>query len=236
MRPMTIKQNLAQIQQSIQHAVQQAKRPESAVKLLAVSKTKPVEDIYQAYQAGQTAFGENYVQEGVEKIQYFAQTNIPLEWHFIGPLQSNKTKLVAEHFDWMQTLDRKKIADRLNEQRPHYKKPLNVLIQINISDEDSKSGIQPNEMLDLAKQIQNLPHLCLRGLMAIPAPTDDLATQEQAFTQMHTLFEQLKQALPNAQIDTLSMGMTDDMASAIQCGSTMVRIGTAIFGARDYSK
>lgn len=145
---MTIEQNLAQIQQNIQHAVQQAKRPESAVKLLAVSKTKPVEDIYQAYQAGQTAFGENYVQEGVEKIQYFAQKNIPLEWHFIGPLQSNKTKLVAEHFDWMQTLDRKKIADRLNEQRPHYKKPLNVLIQINISDEDSKSGIQPNEMLD----------------------------------------------------------------------------------------
>lgn len=236
MRPMTIEQNLAQIQQNIQHAVQQAKRPESAVKLLAVSKTKPVEDIYQAYQAGQTAFGENYVQEGVEKIQYFAQKNIPLEWHFIGPLQSNKTKLVAEHFDWLQTLDRKKIADRLNEQRPHYKKPLNVLIQINISDEDSKSGIQPNEMLDLAKQIQNLPHLCLRGLMAIPAPTDDLATQEQAFIQMHSLFEQLKQALPNAQIDTLSMGMTDDMASAIQCGSTMVRIGTAIFGARDYSK
>ncbi|HDR1050872.1 YggS family pyridoxal phosphate-dependent enzyme [Pasteurella multocida] len=233
---MTIEQNLAQIQQNIQHAIQQAKRPESAVKLLAVSKTKPVEDIYQAYQAGQTAFGENYVQEGVEKIQYFAQKNIPLEWHFIGPLQSNKTKLVAEYFDWMQTLDRKKIADRLNEQRPHYKKPLNVLIQINISDEDSKSGIQPNEMLDLAKQIQNLPHLCLRGLMAIPAPTDDLATQEQVFTQMHSLFEQLKQALPNAQIDTLSMGMTDDMVSAIQCGSTMVRIGTAIFGARDYSK
>lgn len=233
---MTIEQNLAQIQQNIQHAVQQAKRPESAVKLLAVSKTKPVEDIYQAYQAGQTAFGENYVQEGVEKIQYFAQKNIPLEWHFIGPLQSNKTKLVAEHFDWMQTLDRKKIADRLNEQRPHYKKPLNVLIQINISDEDSKSGIQPNEMLDLAKQIQNLPHLCLRGLMAIPASSDDLATQTQAFTQMYSLFEQLKQALPDAQIDTLSMGMTDDMASAIQCGSTMVRIGTAIFGARDYSK
>ncbi|AKD39929.1 TPA: YggS family pyridoxal phosphate-dependent enzyme [Pasteurella multocida] len=233
---MTIEQNLAQIQQNIQHATQKAKRPESAVKLLAVSKTKPVEDIYQAYQAGQTAFGENYVQEGVEKIQYFAQKNIPLEWHFIGPLQSNKSKLVAEHFDWMQTLDRKKIADRLNEQRPHYKKPLNVLIQINISDEGSKSGIQPNEMLDLAKQIQNLPHLCLRGLMAIPAPTDDLTTQTQAFTQMHSLFEQLKQALPDAQIDTLSMGMTDDMASAIQCGSTMVRIGTAIFGARDYSK
>ncbi|MGC6360196.1 YggS family pyridoxal phosphate-dependent enzyme [Bisgaard Taxon 45] len=233
---MTIKQNLAQLQQHIQQATQHAQRPTSAVKLLAVSKTKPVEDIYQAYQAGQTAFGENYVQEGVEKIQYFAQKNIPLEWHFIGPLQSNKTKLVAEHFDWMQTLDRKKIADRLNEQRPHDKKPLNVLIQINISDEDSKSGIQPNEMLELAKHIQTLPHLCLRGLMAIPAPTDDLAIQEQAFTQMNVLFKQLKQALPDAQIDTLSMGMSDDMATAIECGSTMVRIGTAIFGARDYSK
>ncbi|MGC7560111.1 YggS family pyridoxal phosphate-dependent enzyme [Pasteurella sp. PK-2025] len=233
---MTIAQNLAHIHHNIQHATQQAQRPESAVKLLAVSKTKPVEDIYQAYQAGQISFGENYVQEGVEKIQHFEAQNIILEWHFIGPLQSNKTKLVAEHFDWMQTIDRPKIADRLNEQRPHYKNPLNVLIQINISDEDSKSGIQPKDMLELAKHIQNLPHLCLRGLMAIPAPTDDLATQEQAFSQMHTLFEQLKQALPGAQIDTLSMGMTDDMASAIKCGSTMVRIGTAIFGARDYSK
>ncbi|XWY20739.1 YggS family pyridoxal phosphate-dependent enzyme [Bisgaard Taxon 45] len=233
---MTIEQNLAQLQQHIQQATQHAQRSASAVTLLAVSKTKPIEDIFQAYQAGQTAFGENYVQEGVEKIQYFAQKNITLEWHFIGPLQSNKTKLVAEHFDWMQTLDRKKIADRLNEQRPHDKKPLNVLIQINISDEDSKSGIQPNEMLELAKHIQTLPHLYLRGLMAIPAPTDDFATQTQAFSQMHILFEQLKQALPDAQIDTLSMGMSDDMATAIECGSTMVRIGTAIFGTRDYSK
>ncbi|MGY4676287.1 YggS family pyridoxal phosphate-dependent enzyme [Pasteurella sp. P03HT] len=233
---MTIQQNLTQIRTQISQCAVQINRPESAVKLLAVSKTKPVEAIYQAYQAGQTAFGENYVQEGVEKIQYFEKQNITLEWHFIGPLQSNKTKLVAENFDWMQTIDRKKIADRLNEQRPHYKKPLNVLIQINISDEESKSGIQPEEMLDLAKHIQNLPHLCLRGLMAIPAPTDDLAKQEQAFTQMNTLFEQLKQTLPEAQIDTLSMGMTDDMPSAIKCGSTMVRIGTAIFGARDYAK
>lgn len=233
---MTIKQNVNQIQQRIQYYTAQAQRPQSAVKLLAVSKTKTVEDIYQAYQAGQTAFGENYVQEGIDKIAYFQQQNIELEWHFIGPLQSNKTRLVAEHFDWMQTLDRIKIADRLNEQRPYYKAPLNVLIQINISDENSKSGITPNDMLELAKHIQNLPHLRLRGLMAIPAPTDDLQQQEHAFNAMNSLFIALQQALPEAQIDTLSMGMTDDMASAIKCGSTMVRIGTAIFGAREYHK
>ena len=151
-------------------------------------------------------------------------------------MQSNKTRLVAEHFDWMQTLERAKIADRLNEQRPANKAPLNVLIQINISDEASKSGIQPSEMIELAKHIENLPHLRLRGLMAIPAPTDNIAEQEEAFSQMEQLFEQLKVAFPHQQIDTLSMGMTDDMQSAIKCGSTMVRIGTAIFGARDYSK
>jgi len=233
---MTIQQALETIHQQIQTSTQLAHRPESAVTLLAVSKTKPNEAILEAYQAGQKAFGENYVQEGVDKIQYFEVQNIQLEWHFIGPLQSNKTRLVAEHFDWMQTLERAKIADRLNEQRPPYKVPLNVLIQINISQESSKSGIQPSDMLPLAKHIENLPHLRLRGLMAIPEPTNDVAQQEQTFCQMKTLFEQLQQALPNAQIDTLSMGMTDDMQSAIKCGSTMVRIGTAIFGKRDYAK
>jgi len=215
---MTIQQALETIHQQIQTSTQLAHRPESAVTLLAVSKTKPNEAILEAYQAGQKAFGENYVQEGVDKIQYFEAQNIQLEWHFIGPLQSNKTRLVAEHFDWMQTLERAKIADRLNEQRPANKAPLNVLIQINISDEASKSGIQPSE------------------IMAIPAPTDNVAEQEAAFSQMEQLFEQLKAAFPHQQIDTLSMGMTDDMQSAIKCGSTMVRIGTAIFGARDYSK
>ncbi len=233
---MTIQQALETIHQQIQTSTQLAHRPESAVTLLAVSKTKPNEAILEAYQAGQKAFGENYVQEGVDKIQYFEAQNIQLEWHFIGPLQSNKTRLVAEHFDWMQTLERAKIADRLNEQRPANKAPLNVLIQINISDEASKSGIQPSEMIELAKHIENLPHLRLRGLMAIPAPTDNIAEQEAAFSQMEQLFEQLKVAFPHQQIDTLSMGMTDDMQSAIKCGSTMVRIGTAIFGARDYSK
>lgn len=232
---MQIKDNLTSIHQQIQTACQKVGRPQSAVKLLAVSKTKPVEAIQEAIQAGQTAFGENYVQEGVEKIQYFADKHPELEWHFIGPLQSNKTRLVAEYFDWMQTMDRAKIADRLNEQRSHYKKPLNVLIQINISDESSKSGIQPAEMLALAKHIENLPHLRLRGLMAIPAPTDDIAEQEKALSAMQVLFEELKAACPDQQIDTLSMGMSDDMCTAIACGSTMVRIGTAIFGQRNYA-
>lgn len=232
---MQIKDNLTSIHQQIQTACQKVGRPQSAVKLLAVSKTKPVEDIQMAIDAGQRAFGENYVQEGVEKIQYFADKHLELEWHFIGPLQSNKTRLVAEYFDWMQTMDRAKIADRLNEQRSHYKKPLNVLIQINISDESSKSGIQPAEMLALAKHIENLPHLRLRGLMAIPAPTDDIAEQEKALSAMQVLFEELKAACPDQQIDTLSMGMSDDMRTAIACGSTMVRIGTAIFGQRNYA-
>lgn len=231
---MDIQHNLNLIHQKIETACKEAKRNQNTVKLLAVSKTKPISDILSAYQAGQIAFGENYVQEGIERIQYFESQGINLEWHFIGPLQSNKTRLVAEHFDWMQTLDRAKIADRLNEQRPTNKAPLNFLIQVNISDEESKSGIQPEEMLTLAKHIENLPHLCLRGLMAIPTPTDKISEQENAFRKMLALFEQLKQALPNQQIDTLSMGMTDDMPSAIKCGSTMVRIGTAIFGSRNY--
>ncbi|MDC2826310.1 YggS family pyridoxal phosphate-dependent enzyme [Rodentibacter pneumotropicus] len=232
---MNIQHNLRYIQQSIHTACEQTHRPLNAVKLLAVSKTKPVSDILEAYQAGQSAFGENYAQEGVEKIKYFDQQKIKLEWHFIGPLQSNKSRLVAEYFDWMHTLDRVKIAERLNEQRSTNKPPLNVLIQVNISHEESKSGIRPEALFDLAKQIENLPNLHLRGLMAIPAPTENSSEQEKSFKQMAELFEQLKQAFPNQQIDTLSMGMTDDMPSAIKCGSTMVRIGTAIFGARYYS-
>ena len=233
---MTISQALTHIKQQIQNAAEQSDHKTDEIRLLAVSKTKPNDAIFEAYQAGQLAFGENYVQEGVDKIQYFEAQNIQLEWHFIGPLQSNKTRLVAEHFDWMQTLERAKIADRLNEQRPQGKPPLNVLIQINISDEASKSGIATPDMLPLAEHICQLPHLRLRGLMAIPAPTNVLTEQQNAFTQMARLFDKLKAAFPNQQIDTLSMGMTDDMQSAIQCGSTMVRIGTAIFGARDYHK
>ncbi|KAE9537066.1 YggS family pyridoxal phosphate-dependent enzyme [Ursidibacter arcticus] len=228
---MSISQNLATISKQIQQFTQQAQRPENSVKLLAVSKTKPISAIEQAISAGQRAFGENYVQEGVEKVQYFAHQS-DLEWHFIGALQSNKTRLVAEHFDWVQTIDRLKIAQRLSEQRPVGKPALNVLLQINISDEDSKSGIAPTEMLALATEINQLPNLKLRGLMAIPKPESEPEQQRIALAQMQTLFEQLKCHFKD--IDTLSMGMSDDMQTAIECGSTMVRIGTAIFGARNY--
>ena len=201
------------------------------MQLLAVSKTKPVSAIEEAIQAGQTKFGENYVQEGVEKIIYFQNVK-GLEWHFIGPLQSNKSRLVAEHFDWIQTIDRLKIAERLSTQRPLHKAALNVLIQINISDENSKSGIAPEQMLPLAAQISQLPNLRLRGLMAIPKPESDPAQQQIALRKMQQLFNRLQAEYP--EVDTLSMGMSDDMQSAIECGSTMVRIGTAIFGARNY--
>ena len=226
---MSISQNLAQIQQQIESLSAQFQREN--VRLLAVSKTKPVSAIEEAIQAGQKAFGENYVQEGVEKIAYFNQ-QADLEWHFIGPLQSNKTKLVAAHFDWIQTVDRLKIAQRLSEQRPAGKAPLNVLIQINISDEASKSGIAPEEMLPLAKEIALLPNLKLRGLMAIPKPEHEPAQQKIALGKMQQLFNRLQTEFEG--IDTLSMGMSDDMVAAIECGSTMVRIGTAVFGARDY--
>lgn len=226
---MSISQNLATISQQIQQYCQQANRPEQSVKLLAVSKTKPISAIAEAIEAGQRAFGENYVQEGIEKIQHFAE-NDTLEWHFIGLLQSNKTRVVAEHFDWVQTIDRLKIAQRLSEQRPEHLPALNVLIQINISDEASKSGISAKKMLELATQISQLPRLKLRGLMAIPKPESEPEQQKIALAQMNELFLQLQSQFEG--IDTLSMGMSDDMPSAIECGSTMVRIGTAIFGAR----
>lgn len=227
---MSISDNLSQLSQQIQQHSLACKRSENAVKLLAVSKTKPIVAIEEAIGAGQRAFGENYVQEGVEKIQHFAG-NAELEWHFIGHLQSNKTRVVAEHFDWVQTIDRLKIAQRLSEQRPSNLAPLNVLIQINISDENSKSGIAPEAMLPLAREIVQLPNLKLRGLMAIPKPESAPAQQKIALHAMQQLFQQLQAEFEG--IDTLSMGMSDDMQAAIECGSTMVRIGTAIFGARN---
>lgn len=227
-----IKDNLTEIRERITAAAQKCGRDPHTVTLLAVSKTKPVSALEEAIAAGQTRFGENYVQEGVEKIQYFS-VNQNLEWHFIGPLQSNKSRLVAEHFDWCHTIDRLKIAQRLSDQRPADKAPLNVLIQINISDENSKSGIALAELPVLAEQVAALPNVCLRGLMAIPAPETDPERQSAVFRQMETAFRELQGKYPQA--DTLSMGMTDDMDAAITCGSTMVRIGTAIFGARNYS-
>ena len=228
---MSISENLSRIQQQIKQISAEYQREN--VRLLAVSKTKPVQAIEEAIRAGQCAFGENYVQEGVEKVAYFSG-NKSLEWHFIGPLQSNKSRLVAEYFDWIQTVDRFKIAERLNDQRPEHLRPLNVLIQINISDESSKSGIQPEEMFSLAEKISQFPRLKLRGLMAIPKPESEPEQQKIVLRKMKDLFNRLQQRFES--VDTLSMGMSDDMASAIECGSTMVRIGTAIFGERDYSQ
>ena len=230
-----IAHNLAQVRDKISGAAARCGRAPEEVTLLAVSKTKPASAIEEAMAAGQRAFGENYVQEGVDKIRYFQQAGASsLQWHFIGPLQSNKSRLVAEHFDWCHTVDRLKIASRLSEQRPADLAPLNVLIQINISDEQSKSGIPLAELDALAAGINALPNLQLRGLMAIPAPESEYERQFAVAQQMAVAFAQLKTLYPS--VDTLSLGMSDDMEAAIAAGSTMVRIGTAIFGARDYSK
>lgn len=232
----SIQQNLEHITSQIENAQQKCGRPRSSVQLLAVSKTKPVEAILEAAQAGQRAFGENYVQEGCDKVQFFAEHHpeLDLEWHFIGPLQSNKTRQIAEHFDWMHTIDRAKIAQRLSEQRPAHLPPLQVLIQVNTSGEASKSGISENDLFTLAELISGLPNLTLRGLMSIPENVPDYPSQLAAFRQLATLKDRLAEKYDG--IDTLSMGMSGDMEAAIEAGSTIVRIGTAIFGQRDYSR
>lgn len=223
--------NLQQVRQRISAAAQRCGRDPQEITLLAVSKTKPASAVQETVAAGQLCFGENYVQEGVDKIQQLA--NPALVWHFIGPLQSNKSRLVAENFAWCHTVDRLRIAARLNEQRPAELPPLNVLIQVNISDEQSKSGIALADLPALAEEIARLPRLALRGLMAIPAPEADYDRQLAVCRQMAVAFHQLQQNHPG--VDTLSLGMSDDMDAAIAAGSTMVRIGTAIFGARDYT-
>ncbi|HDR2758517.1 YggS family pyridoxal phosphate-dependent enzyme [Escherichia coli] len=230
-----IAHNLAQVRDKISAAATRCGRASEEITLLAVSKTKPASAIAEAIAAGHRAFGENYVQEGVDKIRSFQeQGNSDLQWHFIGPLQSNKSRLVAEHFDWCHTVDRLRIATRLNDQRPAEMSALNVLIQINISDENSKSGIALSELDALAEEVAALPRLTLRGLMAIPAPESSYERQFAVAQQMAVAFEALKARYET--VDTLSLGMSDDMEAAIAAGSTMVRIGTAIFGARDYSK
>ncbi|MDW6093921.1 YggS family pyridoxal phosphate-dependent enzyme [Vibrio rhizosphaerae] len=231
----TIAQNIQHIMSDIEQVQKKCERTRDSVLLLAVSKTKPVEAIAEAIQAGQLAFGENYVQEGVEKVQYFNQNapDTPLEWHFIGPIQSNKTRQVAEHFAWVHTIDREKIAQRLNDQRPAGMPPLQVLIQVNTSGEDSKSGAGEQEIFQLAALISALPNLTLRGLMSIPENVPDYDAQLAAFQQLAALKIKLQEIYP--EVDTLSMGMSGDMDAAIAAGSTIVRIGTAIFGARDYS-
>jgi len=225
----TIAERLHIAHNAIRMAADAAHRDFHSVQLLAVSKTKPVSDIHLAYEAGQRKFGENYVQEGVQKV-IECQSLSGIEWHMIGPLQSNKTKLVAEHFDWVQSVDRLKIATRLNNQRPASLPKLNVCVQVNLDDEDSKSGVQLDQAMSLMEEVNTLPHLCLRGLMAIPKAQANESEQAESFNRLNQLFKKSQGRFPN--VDTLSLGMSADMSTAIKHGSTMVRLGTAIFGSR----
>lgn len=220
--------NLQATRGAVQAAALAAGRSADSVMLLAVSKTFPAEAVREAYAAGQIAFGENYVQEGVQKV--LDLRSLPLEWHFIGPIQSNKTRDIAGHFAWVHGVDRLKIAERLSAQRPPHLPLLNICLQVNISGEDSKSGVAPDDVEALARQVAALPNLKLRGLMAIPAPQDDPAEQRKPFARMRALFEKLN--AQGLQLDTLSMGMSHDFPAAIAEGATIVRIGTAIFGSR----
>lgn len=228
----TIEQNLRLIHQQIETFATGCGRNPQDIQLLAVSKTRPAADIETAYSAGQNAFGENYLQEALEKISQLQ--HLPLQWHFIGAIQSNKTRPIAEHFDWVHTLSSLKHARRINDQRPAGLPALNCCIQVNISHEASKSGISNEELSELAKQIAAMPRLKLRGLMAIPAPTEDPQQQKNALRQLRLLMEDLNAG--GFQLDTLSMGMSDDMQAAIEEGSTLLRIGTAIFGKRQSHK
>ena len=233
---------LMMVRQRLELAALAAKREPEDIALLAVSKTFPAIAVEEAMHAGQTAFGENYVQEGVDKIQQLSKLRPWLEWHFIGPLQSNKTRDVAEYFDWVHSIDRLKIAERLSSQRGEFSNlgPLQVCVQINVSEEDSKSGIPLEEVDALCDAISKLPNLVLRGLMAIPAPSDDVNQQRQSFAAVRECFVGIKAKHSNDVgydfFDTLSMGMSDDLEAAVAEGSTMVRIGSAIFGKRDKIK
>ena len=225
----TIAGNIAQVEARIRAAALAVHRDVTSIHLLAVSKTKPAAALREAHAAGVRDFGENYLQEARDKQIELA--DLPLCWHFIGPIQSNKTRDIAEHFAWVHSVDRLKIAQRLSEQRPADLPPLNICIQVNVSGEASKSGCTPADLPALAAAISALPRLKLRGLMAIPEPTEDRAEQDAAFAQVRTLQERL-----NMGLDTLSMGMSHDLESAIAQGATWVRIGTALFGARDYGQ
>lgn len=225
---MGIADNLAAVQTRIAHAARACGRDPRGIQLLAVSKTQSPQAVREAAQAGQHDFGENYVQEALDK--QISVANPALIWHFIGPIQSNKTRAIAENFAWVHSVDRLKIAQRLSAQRPANAPPLNVCIEINVSGEASKSGVSAEAAGGLAEQMAALPQLRLRGLMAIPAPTSDVQQQHAAFAQVRVLFDALNQRGLN--LDTLSMGMSDDMEAGIAEGATIVRIGTAIFGAR----
>ena len=226
-----IADNLQRVRARIAQATTACQRKPDSVTLLAVSKTFPAEAVRQAFAAGQTAFGENYIQEAVDKMSALA--DLPLVWHCIGPIQSNKTRQVAEHFDWAHSVDRLKIAQRLSDQRPEGMAPLQVCIQVNIDGGPTKAGVAPEAVLELARQIAALPHLRLRGLMTIPEPAADFASACSVHARARALFDVLN--AQGLQLDTLSMGMTADLEAAVQSGSTMVRVGTAIFGKRDYT-
>lgn len=233
---MSIAENLANLRRTMDQAAVRYRRAPGSVRLLAVSKSFGAEVVIDAADAGQASFGENYLQEALDKQQavHALRPDLRLEWHFIGPIQSNKTRPIAEHFAWVHALDREKIARRLSEQRPASLPPLNICLQVNVSGEASKSGVAPPEVLALAQAVATLPGLRLRGLMAIPEPANDFESQRQPFALLRTLQQQLTEAgIPT---DTLSMGMSADMDAAIAEGATIVRIGTAIFGKRDYAK
>ena len=226
----TLEQRYHDVKAHICSACEQIQHSERKIKLLAVSKTKPAHMVESLYQLGQRSFGENYLQDAVEKITALDHLS-DIEWHFIGPIQSNKTRTIAEHFQWVETLDREKIAQRLNDQRPIELPPLKVLIQVNISREHQKNGIPPEEVTNLAKVIEQLPQLSLQGLMCIPQATQNEEKLAAQFDEMQQLLKQLTNNHP--QCTVLSMGMSSDLELAIQHGSSQVRIGTDIFGARD---
>lgn len=223
-----IEKNLRLVQQNIEQTAVSYQRDPTRITLLAVSKTKPISDIQAAYQCGQRDFGESYLQEAEKKIAALIDTHII--WHYIGPIQSNKTRKISELFDWVHSVDRLKIAQRLNDNHPQNKQPLNILLQVNIDEEPSKSGINLNQVSSLADKIKSLPNIKLRGLMAIPAMHKDPEKQRLPFAKMQQALTELQQTYPDC--DTLSMGMSGDMQAAIAEGSTLVRIGTAIFGNR----
>ncbi len=223
-----IPEQLAQVQNRVQAALAAAGRADDAALLLAVSKKKSAAAIREAFACGQVCFGESYLQEALEKQQLLR--DLPIEWHFIGPIQSNKTRAIAENFDWVHSVDRARIAVRLNDQRPPSLPPLNVCVQVNIDAEPTKAGVLPAELPAVLESVAQLPHLRLRGLMAIPAPRSDYAGQQQVLAQVASLLQEWQQRYP--QLDTLSMGMSGDLEAAIAAGSTIVRVGTDIFGAR----
>jgi pyridoxal phosphate enzyme (YggS family) len=224
----TISSNLQRVHERIALACDGAHRPVGEVSLLAVSKTFGPDAVREAFAAGQRAFGENYIQEAVEKIALLRE--LPVQWHCIGPIQSNKTRLVAANFDWAHTVDRQKTAQRLSEQRPDGMPPLQVCIQVNIDGGPAKSGVAPQDALALARDVAQLPRLALRGIMTLPEPAADFAAQKAVHMKAKALFDDLREA--GLALDTLSMGMTADLEAAIAAGSTMVRVGTAIFGGR----